>query len=175
MLAALLIGLLLWLPVAPCAAAPPAADPPDITATVGIVVEYPSGRVLFDKDMHKHMAEASTTKIMTALLVLQRTRLSDEVQIIDEDQVGEFTMGLVPGETQTVENLLYGLMLPSGNDAAMALARNVGSTPDRTGGQGAGGPLCRPDEPHRPADGPGRHPLRQPARLRRPGPLHQRL
>ncbi len=127
-LAALLIGLLLWLPVGPAAAAPHPADPPDITAQVGIVVEYPSGRVLFDKDMHKHMAEASTTKIMTALLVLQRTRLSDEVTILEEDQVGESTMGLVPGETQTVENLLYGLMLPSGNDAAMALARTVGST-----------------------------------------------
>ncbi len=127
-LAALLIGLLLWLPVGPAAAAPHVADPPDITAQVGIVVEYPSGRVLFDKDMHKHMAEASTTKIMTALLTLQRTRLSDEVTILEEDQVGESTMGLVPGETQTIENLLYGLMLPSGNDAAMALARTVGST-----------------------------------------------
>jgi D-alanyl-D-alanine carboxypeptidase len=127
-LAALLIGLFLWLPVGPAAAAPPAADPPDITATVGIVVEYPSGRVLYDKNMHQRMAEASTTKIMTALLVLGRTRLSDEVQIHEEDQVGESTMGLLTGETQTVENLLYGLMLPSGNDAAMALARYVGST-----------------------------------------------
>jgi D-alanyl-D-alanine carboxypeptidase (penicillin-binding protein 5/6) len=125
---ALLIGLLLWLPVAPAAAAPLADDPPDITASVGIVVEYPSGRILYDKNMHQRRAEASTTKIMTALLVLSRARLSDEVQIIDEDQVGESTMGLVPGETQTVENLLYGLMLPSGNDAAMALARYVGTS-----------------------------------------------
>jgi D-alanyl-D-alanine carboxypeptidase (penicillin-binding protein 5/6) len=135
-LAALLIGLFLWLPVAPAAAAPPAADPPDITASVGIVVEYPSGRILYDKNMHQRRAEASTTKIMTALLVLSRTRLSDEVQIIDEDQVGESTMGLVPGETQTIENLLYGLMLPSGNDAAMALARYVGSTLPEPADQG---------------------------------------
>src|SRR5205085_6128111 len=60
--------------------------------------------------------------------VLQRTRLSDNVTIVADDLVGESTMGLVEGETQTVQDLLYGLLLPSGNDAAMALARHIGES-----------------------------------------------
>jgi D-alanyl-D-alanine carboxypeptidase (penicillin-binding protein 5/6) len=90
------------------------------------VVEYPSGRVLFEKNARQRLAMASTTKIMTALLTLQRTRLTDTVTIVADDLVGESTMGLWEGETHTVQDLLYGLMLPSGNDAAMALARHVG-------------------------------------------------
>src|SRR5205814_7683637 len=117
-LAVLLLGLLLTLSALPStAAAAPirnpqsafrnTADPPDITAPAAIAVEYPSGRVLFTKNMHRRMAEASTTKIMTALLVLQRVPLSDTVTIVADDLVGESTMGLVEGEQQTVENLLY--------------------------------------------------------------------
>jgi len=109
------------------AAAPPAqAAPPDILAKAAIVVEYPSGRILYSKNMHERLPEASTTKTMTALVVLQRVSVTDVVTATADDLVGESSMGLVAGETQTVGDMLYGLMLPSGNDAAMALARYVG-------------------------------------------------
>ena len=132
----LLLGLTLWPSGAHVAAAARAADAPDVSALASIVIEYPSGRILFDKNMHKRMPEASTTKIMTALLVLQRTTLTETVTIVADDLVGESTMGLTEGETQTVENLLYGLLLPSGNDAAMALARHVGATLTEPAGVG---------------------------------------
>ncbi len=114
----------------PVALAAPArqAAPPDVTAPEAIVVEYPSGKVLYAKNIHKRVPEASTTKTMTALLVLQRVALTDVVTATADDLVGESTMGLQEGEQQTVLNLLYGLMLPSGNDAAMVLARHVGSS-----------------------------------------------
>ncbi|HUS15650.1 MAG TPA: D-alanyl-D-alanine carboxypeptidase family protein [Chloroflexia bacterium] len=123
-LAAVVLALLLWTLVPVRAAA---QDPPTIAAKAAIVVEYPSGRVLYTKNEHKRLAMASTTKIMTALLALQRVALTDVVTATAGDLVGESTMGLVEGEQQTVSALLYGLMLPSGNDAAMVLARHVGS------------------------------------------------
>ncbi len=100
---------------------------PVTAAKAGIVVEYPSGRILYEKNPHKRLPMASTTKTMTALLTLQRVSVSDVVTATADDLVGESTMGLSEGESQTVRDTLYGLMLPSGNDAAMVLARHVGA------------------------------------------------
>ncbi|MDQ6747164.1 MAG: D-alanyl-D-alanine carboxypeptidase, partial [Candidatus Dormibacteraeota bacterium] len=109
----------------PAQAAP--TPPPTITAPSAILVEYPSGKILYAKNPHQRLPEASTTKTMTALLALQRVALTDVVTATAADLVGESTMGLAEGEQQTVMNLLYGLLLPSGNDAAMVLARHVGN------------------------------------------------
>ena len=68
---------------------------------------------------------ASTTKIMTALLVLEQANLNDVVTVFPAALVGEASMGLVAGESLTVEDLLWGLLLRSGNDAAAALAEHV--------------------------------------------------
>ena len=119
--------LLLGLPAGTLAASSRQVGLPQITAPAAILVEYPSGRVLYAKNAHKRLPEASTTKTMTALLALQRVALTEVVTATAADLVGESTMGLVEGEQQTVHDLLYGLLLPSGNDAAMALARYVGS------------------------------------------------
>ncbi len=100
---------------------------PDISARAAIVVEYPSGRILYSKAMHDHLAPASTTKILTSILALEHGNLEDVVTISPDDLVGESTMGLEGGEQQTLHNLLYGMLLPSGNDAAMAIARYLGS------------------------------------------------
>ena len=100
---------------------------PTIGAKAAIVVEYPSGRVLFEKSMHERVAPASTTKILTSILALEHGNLDEEVTITADDMVGESTMGLENGEKQTMHNLLYGMLLPSGNDAAMAVARHLGS------------------------------------------------
>jgi D-alanyl-D-alanine carboxypeptidase len=100
---------------------------PEIGARAAIVVEYPSGRILYSKAMHDRLAPASTTKILTAILALEHGKLDDVVTTDAGDLVGESTMGLEVGEQQTLHNLLYGLLLPSGNDAAMAIARYIGS------------------------------------------------
>jgi D-alanyl-D-alanine carboxypeptidase (penicillin-binding protein 5/6) len=92
-----------------------------------IVVEYPSGRILYRKADHDRMPPASLTKILTAILAIEYGKLDDVITVVPEDLAGESTMGLVAGEQQSLHSLLYGMMLPSGNDAAMSVARYLGS------------------------------------------------
>ncbi len=105
---------------------PPGAVP-DISARAAIVVEYPSGRVLYAKDPHAQLAPASTTKILTAILAMEYGKLDETMTVAPEDLVGQSTMGLQSGEQQKLRDLLYGMLLPSGNDAAMTIARTLGS------------------------------------------------
>jgi len=82
-----------------------------------------SGRVLYEKNADERSLIASTTKIMTALLVCEQCNLSDSVQIPKEAVgVEGSSLYLQEGEILSVQELLYGLMLHSGNDAAVALA-----------------------------------------------------
>jgi D-alanyl-D-alanine carboxypeptidase (penicillin-binding protein 5/6) len=110
-------------PAGPVRSVQPA--PPNVSARAAIVVEYPSGRILFEKNSHLRLAPASTTKIMTAIVALDYGKLDEKVVVSQKDMIYGSKMGLKTGETQTVRNLLYGLMLPSGNDAAMTLGRHV--------------------------------------------------
>jgi D-alanyl-D-alanine carboxypeptidase (penicillin-binding protein 5/6) len=110
------------------ASAQEASDVPQIGAQSAIVVEYPGGRILYSKNEHERMAPASLTKIMTAILALEYAGPGEIVAATPDDLVGESAMGLVSGEQQTMLDMLYGMMLPSGNDAAMAIARHLGST-----------------------------------------------
>ena len=94
-----------------------------ISAKSAILVDADSGRVLFEKNADERSLIASTTKIMTALVVLEHCALEEPVEILPEYTAVEgSSMYLRAGETYTVEELLYGLMLRSGNDAAVALA-----------------------------------------------------
>lgn len=82
-----------------------------------------TGTVLYEKNADERLGIASTTKIMTALVVLEHCALDEPVEILPEYTAVEgSSMYLRAGETYTVEELLYGLMLVSGNDAAVALA-----------------------------------------------------
>lgn len=108
---------------------------PEITAKAAIVVEYPSGRILYQKEAHARLAPASTTKLLTAIMALEYGKLDDEVLVSPNDVVRGSKMGLRGGERQTLRNLLYGLMLPSGNDAAMTIARYLDA---RSGSAAAG-------------------------------------
>ncbi|HET9495885.1 MAG TPA: D-alanyl-D-alanine carboxypeptidase family protein [Chloroflexia bacterium] len=111
--------------------------PPVIDASAAVVVEYPSGRLLYAHNPHERIAPASLTKILTAILALEYGNLDDVVTVEPEDQVGESSMGLVAGERQRLGDLVYGVMLPSGNDAAMAVARYLGGklgSPDPNAG-----------------------------------------
>ena len=78
------------------------------------------------------MAPASTTKIMTAILAIEKGNLEDKIKISSRAAAMPGTrMGLRPGEEQTLRDLLYGLMLSSGNDAATAIAEYVSGAEDR--------------------------------------------
>lgn len=96
---------------------------PDIGARAAILINADTGEVLYERNADERMLIASTTKIMTALVVLENCGL-DELVEIDSRSAGTegSSMYLRSGETYTVEELLYGLMLASGNDAASALA-----------------------------------------------------
>ncbi|HVA22858.1 MAG TPA: D-alanyl-D-alanine carboxypeptidase family protein [Chloroflexota bacterium] len=97
---------------------------PKLSAKSAILLDFTSGTVLFGKSIHQRLPPASTTKIMTALLTLEQGQLQSQVTIspLAAGQIGT-RMGLAAGERLTVGELLYGLLLPSGNDAAMALAQ----------------------------------------------------
>lgn len=98
-----------------------------------VVIEASTKRVLAEKNMNDQRAMASTTKIMTALLTVENVKNLDEIVSINDNAVGieGTSMYLRKGEQLTVRELLYGLMLPSGNDAAMALAYYVGGSEEK--------------------------------------------
>lgn len=97
-----------------------------VSAEAAILMHADSGRVLYEKNADEHMLIASTTKIMTAIVVLEHCELDDLVEV-DSRSAGieGSSMYLKAGESYTVEDLLYGLLLVSGNDAASALALHV--------------------------------------------------
>lgn len=91
-----------------------------------IVIDYDSGRVLYEKDPNSKMLIASTTKIMTCIVTLENSSLSKKVKVGEEiTKVYGTNIYVEVGEELTVEDLLYGLMLRSGNDAAIVLANNI--------------------------------------------------
>jgi D-alanyl-D-alanine carboxypeptidase len=110
-----------------------AANPPNVDATSIAVVDERSGTLLFGRDPHRPLPPASVTKIFTALVALKNGNLHQNVTVqFDQSELSDSTlMGIKPGETHTLEDLLYGLMLPSGNDAALAIANAVGGSESR--------------------------------------------
>lgn len=100
-----------------------------ISAQKAILMDASTGRVIYEKNADEQSLIASTTKIMTALVVCQQCNVLDRVRI-PKEAVGieGSSMYLKEGEILTVQELLYGLMLQSGNDAAVALAIYCGGT-----------------------------------------------
>lgn len=106
-------------------------DMPPVSANSMILMHADSGEVLCEKNSEHPMLIASTTKIMTALIAAEHLNPNREVIISPAwTRVEGSSMYLRPGESYTVRDLLYGLMLSSGNDAAMALACTVSETAD---------------------------------------------
>lgn len=100
-----------------------AVGKPNPSAHSAILMDAASGKVLYSKNARTIMAPASTTKIMTAILVLERLKLDTTISIPAAAAAKEgSSMRLAIQEKKTVRELLYGLMLVSGNDAATALA-----------------------------------------------------
>ena len=102
-------------------------EAPAVGAPSVAVLDEATGQLLYGKDERRRRPMASTTKIMTALVALERGQLSQVVTVdLDAaDMPGSSTMGLSAGEQLTLLDLLYGLLLPSGNDAALAIGRAV--------------------------------------------------
>ncbi len=108
--------------------------PPPLQAASAALLDATTGRWLLLDNADAPRAQASTTKIMTALVALTHGRLDDEIAVDgDAAALGVATgsrMGLAAGERVPLRDLLYGLLLPSGNDAALAIASGVaGSAP----------------------------------------------
>lgn len=105
---------------------------PDISAEGGVLVDASSGCVLFGKNAEKRMKPASTTKILTGIIALESGKKEAAVTISENAAYTEgSSMYLKPGEKISLINLVYGLMLNSGNDAAVAVAEFLsGSVPE---------------------------------------------
>lgn len=91
------------------------------------LIEKTTGRVIYSKNSDEKLAMASTTKIVTALTVLENCDNLDEIVNVDDRAIGVpgTSIYLIKGEKLTVRELLYGMMLVSGNDAATALAYHI--------------------------------------------------
>ncbi len=117
--AALLFG------IVPCSAAQPG-----ISAVSAILMDGETGEVLYEKNPDRQMLIASTTKIMTALVALEHDSLYKRIDVKETHMTEGSSMYLKVGEQVTVEELLYGLLLCSGNDAALALAEACSGSVD---------------------------------------------
>ena len=102
---------------------------PTINSRAAIIIDRKSKTILYGKSEKEKRKMASTTKIMTATIVLENSNLNDIVEVSKKSAgTGGSRLGLKTGDKITVHDLLYGLMLCSGNDAAVALAEHVGGS-----------------------------------------------
>lgn len=100
---------------------------PDVNSRACVVIDRKTNCVLFGKNENTKKKMASTTKIMTATIIIEKCNLSDTIEISKKAAgTGGSRLGLKTGDKITVLDLLYGLMLRSGNDAAVALAEYAG-------------------------------------------------
>src|SRR5579862_9778513 len=114
-----------------CTAVAWASLPPAVTADSAVVMDAQTGKVLWGKDMDTGRFPDSTTKIMTALLLIERCR-PDEVITAPPgvDKVEGASLHLVPGEQLTADQMLYAVLLRSANDGCIAVADHIsGSVP----------------------------------------------
>jgi len=111
--------------------------PPPVTAPEVVVVDDSTGRMLYGRGAHTREAPASTTKIATALVTLAHvSSLDTSVRVTVDGWAmaaadGSSIMGLTPGQRVSIRTLLYGLLLPSGNDAAEQLALSAAESRDQ--------------------------------------------
>jgi D-alanyl-D-alanine carboxypeptidase (penicillin-binding protein 5/6) len=106
--------------------------PSSVQAESAIVLEVSTGEVACERAADRRRPVASTVKLMTALLTLERAELSDRFRASDyRPAMAESKIGLVPGERMSVRDLLRGLLAESGNDAAMTLAEGVAGSERR--------------------------------------------
>lgn len=103
--------------------------PPKLSARSAILIDGETRQVLFQANSDERLPNASTTKILTAIVVLEKASLADRVVVSERAATtSEQSIWLKAGEMLTVEQLLYALLVQSANDAAVALAEHVGGS-----------------------------------------------
>ncbi|MCE5286252.1 MAG: D-alanyl-D-alanine carboxypeptidase, partial [Pelosinus sp.] len=108
-----------------------AAKPPAIDAQAAILLDAKTGQILYNKNMNARLAPASTTKILTAIIAIESGRLDDTVKISARSAgTGGSSMHLYAGQLITLRELVTGLLLRSGNDAAVAIAEYLAGSTD---------------------------------------------
>ena len=105
------------------------AKAPQVSAKSAVVIDSKTGVSLFEKNPNLGLLPASTTKLMTALVSLEKCESTKVITIADVEKEPS-SMGLSSGDRVTVEGLLYGLLVTSGNDAAFALANACSASKD---------------------------------------------
>ena len=108
-------------------------NPEDVTSQAGALFDLTDREVLYSKDAFEKLYPASITKVMTALIAIKYGNLEDQVTVTEDaviTETGATLCGIQPGDTLTLEQLLYGLMLPSGNDAGAAIAIHMSGSID---------------------------------------------
>lgn len=102
---------------------------PHVHSAAALLMDEMTGEVLYSKNADTVLPMASTTKIMTAIIILERAKLDEQVVVSEYAAgIGEQSLNLSAGEVLTVEQLLYAIMVQSANDAAAALAEHVGGS-----------------------------------------------
>ena len=98
----------------------------DVSAKTAIVIDASSGKVLWSKNPESSMYPASTTKIMTGLLLVEHCKPNDIITApYDIETIKEASMHLKPGERVTAHDMLYAIMLRSANDGCYAIAKHI--------------------------------------------------
>lgn len=108
--------------------------PTGFHGSAGAIMDAKTGRIVWEENGDRRVAPASITKIMTAIVALERGTLEQRITIQPRHldvAWGSSLMGLLPGDRVSLEDLIWGLILPSGNDAAMAIADLVGGSEER--------------------------------------------
>ncbi|SFD51311.1 D-alanyl-D-alanine carboxypeptidase [Lentibacillus persicus] len=106
-----------------------AASSPEVSANNAILIEQSSGRVLYEKQAHEKQSIASITKIMTAIIAIESGKLNNTVTVSNRAvHAPGSSIYLEKGEKIKLKDLVYGLMLRSGNDAAIAISEEVGGS-----------------------------------------------
>lgn len=99
---------------------------PSVSGRAAVLIDAKSGKVLYDYNMNQSLPPASTTKIMTAILALEKAKLDDVVKVgVNPPLVEGTRVYLVEGEEVTLRELLYAMMVHSANDAALAIAEHI--------------------------------------------------
>ena len=123
------VGAILALLVLALPAVAGAERRPSLSAASAILIEPSSGEIIYSRNPYQRREIASTTKMMTALLLLERRSLKHRVRVANYNPgAGESTAGLIPGERLTSADILRALLLASANEAAVSIAIDVGGS-----------------------------------------------
>ncbi|EYE87759.1 D-alanyl-D-alanine carboxypeptidase [Fervidicella metallireducens AeB] len=133
-LSILLLFIFITIPIGEVKAKDTKIEGLDLNCKSALLMEFSSGKIIFEKNPHEKLAPASVTKIMTMLLVMEavdsgKIKLTDKVTVsANAKSLGGSTMCLDEGEIRTVEELLKGVAIASANDGALALGEFIGGT-----------------------------------------------